>query len=77
MSTAAPRSCGTTKVFPIRAGTVRWRVRVHEDAPMVRILNYMVRAVRDRRQARIEIGILNRRTPLLEFHLDDRVVKAT
>lgn len=63
--------------YPIRAGVVPLWVRVHDDAPVVRLFSYVVRSVRDRRQARIEIGILNRRTPLLKFHLDERVITAT
>ena len=63
--------------YPIGGGAVPIWVRVQESTPMVRVFSYVVRSVRDTRQARIEVGILNRRTPLLKFTLEDGVITAT
>ena len=63
--------------FPIRGGAVPIWVRVCEHSPVVRLFSYVVRSVRDTRQARVEVGILNRRTPLLKFTLEDGVIVAT
>ena len=63
--------------FPINTGTVPIWVQVHRERPMVRIFSYVVRSVRDVRQARIEIGILNRRQDYLKFVLADGVIEAS
>ena len=63
--------------FPICSGVVPFWVRVLDDAPVLRIFSFPVRSVRDVRQARIEVGVLNRRTPLLKFYLEDGVITAT
>ena len=44
---------------------------------MVRLFSFVVRSVRDVRQARIEIGILNRRQDFLKFVLEDGVIMAS
>ncbi len=69
--------CDDDGDFPICSGVVPFWVRVLEDAPVLRIFSFPVRSVRDVRQARIEVGVLNRRTPLLKFYLEDGVITAT
>ena len=62
--------------FPISAGAVPLWVQVHPDAPIVRLFSIVVGSVRDARQARTEVGILNRRTPLLKFTFDHATITA-
>lgn len=63
--------------FPIMAGAVPLWVQVQADAPLLRLFSFVVRSVRDVRQARIEIGILNLRTPLLKFTFEHGTITAT
>ncbi len=63
--------------FPIGTDTVPMWVRVHRQRPMIRIFSYVVRSVRDVRQARIEVGILNKRQDYLKFVLADGVITAS
>jgi hypothetical protein len=63
--------------FPISTGTVPIWVRAHREKPIVRIFSYVARSVRDVRQTRVEIGILNRRQDFLKFVLSDGIVTAS
>jgi hypothetical protein len=63
--------------FSINTGVVPLWVRVLDHGPIVRLYSYVVRSVRDIRQARIEVDILNRRTDLLKFHVADGVITAS
>ncbi|HYO39586.1 MAG TPA: hypothetical protein VER39_08015 [Nocardioidaceae bacterium] len=63
--------------FAISTGTVPVWVRVRHDKPLVRIFSFVVSSVRDVRQARIEVGILNRRQDFLKFVLGDGLITAT
>ena len=63
--------------FPIHTGVVPLWVHVDDEAPVVRLFSYVVRSVKDLRQARIEVGILNRRTPYLRFTLEEGTIVAS
>ena len=63
--------------FSISTGTVPIWVRAQREKPMVRIFSYLACSVRDVRQARIEIGILNRRQDFLKFVLADGIITAS
>lgn len=63
--------------FPISTGTVPLWVRVHRDRPLVQVFSYVVSAVRNVRQARLEIGILNHRQDLLKFVLANGAIMAS
>ena len=63
--------------FPVFVGLVPLWVRVLDGQPLVRIFSHAVCGVRNLDQAAIEIGILNRRTPLIKFYLSgDAIVAA-
>ena len=62
---------------PINTGVVPLWVHVDNEAPVVRLFSYVVRSVKDLRQARIEVGILNRRTPYLKFTLEEGTIVAS
>lgn len=63
--------------FPIYTGQVPLWVQARDDAPLVRLFSFVVRGIRDARQAQIEVGILNRRTQLLKFTFKDGTITAT
>ena len=63
--------------FPFSAGRVPFWIRVQPDKPMVSIFSFMVVSVRNVRQARIEVGLLNRRQDYLRFTLHDGTITAT
>jgi hypothetical protein len=63
--------------FPILTGLVPVWIQARHDAPLVRLFSFVVRSIRDVRQARIEVGILNRRTQLLKFTVEDGTITAT
>ncbi|ROR90143.1 T3SS (YopN, CesT) and YbjN peptide-binding chaperone 1 [Nocardioides aurantiacus] len=63
--------------FPVFTGVVPIWIRVLEDRPTLRFFSHVVCEVSDARRARIEVEILNRRTPLLKFQLAGDTVLAS
>lgn len=49
-------------------------VRVREDQPMLDVFTWLVQGVRGRRQAAVEVGLLNRDHLLARFVLNDRTI---
>jgi hypothetical protein len=63
--------------FPvIRSAAPIW-VRVVPDQPAVHVFSIVAASVRDLRQARIEVEILNRRQRYLKFHAGNGVITAS
>lgn len=62
--------------FPIHTGVAPLWVQARPDAPVVRLFSFLVVRVRDKRQAHLEVGILNRRSKLVRFHVDGDVIVA-
>lgn len=62
--------------FPICAGVVPLWIRVHGDRPAVRVFSHVVCGVQNTGQVAVELGILNRRTPLVKFYASGDVVLA-
>ncbi|KQT94145.1 hypothetical protein ASG49_04335 [Marmoricola sp. Leaf446] len=63
--------------FPVFTGVVPIWIRVLEDRPTLRFFSHVVCEVSDTRRARLEVEILNRRTPMLKFQLADDLVLAS
>lgn len=62
--------------FPICTGVVPLWIRVHDDRPSVRVFSYVVCGVQNTDQVAVELGIANRRTPLVKFYASGDVVVA-
>lgn len=62
--------------FPVRYGSAVVWVRVESDSPVIHLFSHAVSGVRKRRQAAIEVGLLNRDTRGVTFVLQGDTVIA-
>lgn len=63
--------------FPICGGEVPIWIRIAKHEPMVQMFSYLVSSVRNVRQARIEVALLNQRQDYFKFVLTDRMIVAS
>src|SRR3546814_17262630 len=74
MILGTPRSTRTDTLFPYTTLFRSIYVRVSPGMPMVEILTRLAHDVRSRRQAALEVSVLNRTHPMVKFLLHDRSV---
>ncbi len=63
--------------FPVFTGVVPIWIRVLDDRPALRFFSHVVCEVTDPVRARLEVEVLNRRTPMLKFQLAGDIVLAS